>query len=466
MMPASSGVLPTGQVISWYGDDLTGSAAVLEVLANAGLPSVLFLDVPSPEELAPYASWPGIGIAGTARHRDPQWMNDHLPQVFEFLAGLSAPISHYKVCSTFDSSAEVGSIGKALELAQPLLAGEWTPLLVGAPPIGRYQSFGNLFALANGVVYRLDRHPTMSRHPVTPMHEADVRVHLAAQTALPVGLVDAASLNSGRASVTLQAELDKGASVISLDVIDDAMLVQVGKLMWENRGDRLFAVGSQGVEYALVAYWHHMGMIERATRTVEFGPAERFAAVSGSVSPVTAAQIEWAGEHGFTLIQIDVSAAVGGAEWALEIDTAGERALESVGNGGSPIVYTALGPDDPGVSALSAAIARSGASAPDVRERIGVGLGQVLDRLVREAGVTRCAVVGGDTSGHVTRAIGVRSLTFLAPMTHGTSMLAAHTGPRCDSALEYTLKGGQMGSIDFFDVARNLRHRSEGSSLI
>ena len=51
--------------------------------------------------------------------------------------------------------------------------------------------FGNLFAAAGsgGAVHRIDRHPTMSRHPVTPMHEADLRRHLALQGLEPIGLV-------------------------------------------------------------------------------------------------------------------------------------------------------------------------------------------------------------------------------------------------------------------------------------
>ena len=58
------------------------------------------------------------------------------------------------------------------------MPGRWSPMIVGAPRLARYQVFGNLFAAVDGVGYRLDRHPTMSRHPVTPMDEADLRVHL------------------------------------------------------------------------------------------------------------------------------------------------------------------------------------------------------------------------------------------------------------------------------------------------
>jgi hypothetical protein len=39
----------------------------------------------------------------------------------------------------------------------------------------------------------------MSRHPVTPMDEADIRLHLAKQTSLPVELVDWLKLKAKRA---------------------------------------------------------------------------------------------------------------------------------------------------------------------------------------------------------------------------------------------------------------------------
>ena len=56
--------LPQGPLVSFYGDDYTGSSAVMEVLTFAGLPTVLFLDVPTPERLARFEGYRGIGIAG------------------------------------------------------------------------------------------------------------------------------------------------------------------------------------------------------------------------------------------------------------------------------------------------------------------------------------------------------------------------------------------------------------------
>src|SRR4051794_26966440 len=278
----------TGPLLSFYGDDFTGSSAVLEVLTFAGVPSVMFLEPPGPDALARYPDLRAVGIAGVSRSQDPAWMDAHLPDAFRALAAIGAPVAHYKVCSTFDSSPTCGSIGKAIELGAPLLGGDWHPLVVGAPAIRRYQAFGNLFAGTPDGVWRLDRHPVMSRHPVTPMDEADLRLHLAKQTSMPIGLVDLAEIKAGRADAALAARRAEGAEIVALDVIDEHTLLEAGRLVWNEGRGRVFAVGSQGVEYALVAHWRAIGLLPREIAEPALRPVERLFAVSGSCSPVTA----------------------------------------------------------------------------------------------------------------------------------------------------------------------------------
>ncbi|MFD2032896.1 four-carbon acid sugar kinase family protein [Ancylobacter dichloromethanicus] len=74
----------------------------MEVLSFAGLPTVLFLGTPTPDQLARFNGMRAVGIAGVARSMPPEWMDAHLPAVFEALARIGAPLAHYKVCSTFD----------------------------------------------------------------------------------------------------------------------------------------------------------------------------------------------------------------------------------------------------------------------------------------------------------------------------------------------------------------------------
>ena len=58
-------------LLAFYGDDFTGSSAAMEVTAFAGLPTVLFLDTPTPERLARIAGHRVVGVAGVARSNGP-----------------------------------------------------------------------------------------------------------------------------------------------------------------------------------------------------------------------------------------------------------------------------------------------------------------------------------------------------------------------------------------------------------
>jgi hypothetical protein len=218
------------RLLSYYGDDFTGSTDVMEALALNGMETVLFTRVPTAEQFAPFAGYSAVGLAGTSRSQSPQWMDAHLPPAFEWLKSLGARFCHYKVCSTFDSSPTVGSIGRAIEIGQRVFAQTVVPLVVGAPQIGRYTFAGHLFANYRGQTWRIDRHPVMSRHPVTPMDESDLRLHLARQTTLPVQLA---------------AEEMKERGIYLVDVFDIATQVVAGeRILGLPRVARPFLAGS------------------------------------------------------------------------------------------------------------------------------------------------------------------------------------------------------------------------------
>jgi uncharacterized protein YgbK (DUF1537 family) len=442
--------LPDGPLLTFYGDDFTGSSAVMEVTAFAGLPTVLFLNPPTPEQLAQFADRRIIGIAGIARSQSPAWMDRHLPPVFELLRSLGAPITHYKVCSTFDSAPHVGSIGRAIDIGAPILGGVWQPVVVGDPGMGRYQAFGYLFAVVNGVGYLLNEHPVMSRHPITPMDDANLGRHLAKQTTKTIGLIDFVTMKRKQADAGFASALSAGTEIVFLDVLDHETFVEAGRLIWENRGERLFGIGSQGFEAALVAYWRSTGRICAEPEVFRASPVSRIVCVSGSVSPITAAQIAFAVEQGFAPISIDATQAIDPAAWEGECARAVERALAALGQGRDPLVYSAAGPDDPAVQALRTAVASAGVAAETVNDRIGAGLGRILEGVLRESHLTRAVISGGDSSSHAASVLGVYALTAVAPIAPGSPLCRAHASDPALSGLEIALKGGQVGRPDFF----------------
>lgn len=441
--------LPVGPLVSWYGDDFTGAAAQMEAMSLAGLPAVLFFDVPTSQQRAKFAGYRGIGFAGIARSKSPTWMAENLPRALRSLAEVGAPISQYKVCSTLDSSPQVGSIGRAIEIALPYFSADWVPLLVAAPPMGRYQLFANLFATAGGVGYRLDRHP-LSCHPVTPMLEADVRLHLAKQTNLKIGLVDYPNLRSGRGAEMLAAQISAGARIVALDAIDDESLAAAGELMWERRAARTFAVGSQGIAYALIAYFRRVGLLQASESAFRRGKVARMAVVSGSCSQITSGQITWAENHGFQPIRIDPRAALDVSAWNAEMGWVTERAISAVSDGKDPLIFSARGPEDPAVREFLEALAISRADQTAVNEAIGRGLGDVLNTLIRRTNIRRAVIAGGDTSGHGAASLGIYALTLAAATVPGAALFQAHSEDALLDRLEIALKGGQMGAPDYF----------------
>ncbi len=425
--------------LCFYGDDFTGSTDALEALACAGIETVLALR-PSDDILKLFPEVQAVGLAGTSRAMSPSEMEDELPSVFRWMANTGARLLHYKVCSTFDSSPRIGSIGRAMDIALRTLQTGPVPIIVGSPRLGRFVAFGNLFArTGSGLeVFRIDRHPVMCRHPVTPMSEADLRLHLSEQTELSIGLVTAIDIDAGQ--WPSPGSTSRG---ILFDTITPEHLMGIGN--WLDQAARekpVFCVGSSAVETAVASLLRKVGG-EPRLRPVERVPGGGpIMVVSGSCSSVTARQIDVAVKAGF--VPLELSGLLLGdperAEAAVTETTS--TALRAIEQGRSVIAYTAHGAPDERISA-------AGVEQRSISEReIGRNLGRILKSVSDAANLRKVAVAGGDTSGAVTQALRIAALQFAAPLSPGAPLC---TGLRENgSRIEIALKGGQLGADDFF----------------
>src|ERR1043165_4081569 len=100
--------------LTFYGDDFTGSTDALEQLTLAGIRAALFIEPPTPKQLARFKNLQAIGVAGMTRSMTPDAMERELRPALKKMKALGAPHVHYKVCSTFDSSPKIGSIGRVI----------------------------------------------------------------------------------------------------------------------------------------------------------------------------------------------------------------------------------------------------------------------------------------------------------------------------------------------------------------
>ena len=122
----------------------------------------------------------------------------------------------------------------AIDIASNYFESDFIPLMVGMPRLNRFVVFGNLFARVNGVTYRLDRHPTMSKHPITPMDESDLLRHLKMQSDRKSALINILALDDNEESLedsftTLINEED--GKIILFDTLNHSHFNKIGNLV-------------------------------------------------------------------------------------------------------------------------------------------------------------------------------------------------------------------------------------------
>ncbi|MCD0503853.1 four-carbon acid sugar kinase family protein [Bordetella petrii] len=419
--------------LAYYGDDFTGATDALATATRNGLRSLLFFGVPTAAQRERAGPLDCLGIAGATRAMAPDAMRAVLRPAAQFFQSLGPRVVHYKVCSTFDSAAQVGNIAVAMQelgqsVRQPL------PVIVGGQPsLGRYCVFAQLYAAADGEVHRIDRHPTMSRHPVTPMHEADLRRHFAQLGAGRVDSIDYRTCALGPAAIdermrALQAE---GADAVLFDVARQDDLGAIGAVLAQAaQHEPLLAVGASSVIEALGSQWGNAAAAPADIYPAASGPVLLLA---GSLSPVTARQVQAA--VSYRKVRLDPQRLAGDddayrAAMAAELAQAlrgGEHVLAWIDN--------AQGERTQGVH--SHALARAG--------------GRLLDAVLRQQRVHRLGVAGGDSSSLAMQALDAWGLSHLARIEPGVALCRLHSDVPALDGMEVMLKGGQMGSVDLFE---------------
>lgn len=466
--------------VGWYGDDFTGASDTLATWAERGFRAVLLTRIPEAARLAALGPLDAIGLAGATRSLDPAAMARELDPAGRFFAGLGVDLLHYKCCSTFDSAPQVGSIGAAVTALRPHFPNPTLPIVGGQPNLGRYCLFGQLFATAGagGGVFRIDRHPTMSRHPVTPMDEADLRRHLARQGLEGLGLVDypTYALPPAEASASVAALAARHPDLL-LDVSREADLATIGGLLWSWAGRApLLAVGASSVARALAAAWPAaragtpavpmpnppMPGSSTAGPSAATGPV--FVLV-GSLSPVTRAQMARATRY--ETVALDVARLVVEPAYC---DAQAARIAAGLAAGRHMLAATAL----PGATAEAGVTAQAGVTALAGGEDAGrpalasgspgaagsgaIGTLQVAEATARLAAAVlarvrpaRTCIAGGDTSSLAIQALRLWGLSHIATLGPGAALCRTHADLAAMDGLEIMLKGGQMGQPTLFD---------------
>lgn len=424
-------------LLAFYGDDFTGSTDALEFISKAGARTVLFTETPTQEQLNAFPGLDAFGVAGKTRALSPDEIEKILLPAFGQIKATGAKHVHYKVCSTFDSSPTVGSIGKAIDCGAAVFKNKIIPVLGGMPVLGRYCVFGNLFARmgigSNGKIYRLDQHPSMSKHPVTPMNESDVRIHVGKQTTKKIGLIN--FIEQGK-KVKKWLDNITDEEVVLLDAVNENEMVKIGEWLsgLGKKNKHVFSVGGSGIEMALGHYWNKKKKVKQTAKWKKAGKASSLLVVSGSCSPVTAGQIAYAKENGFEELIIDAMRIVEDGVVDANIQP---RVNELLRQKKSVIIHTG----EEQLQNISS-------------EKLGTVLGTIAKDAVTQVGIKRVVIAGGDTSSYAARAMEIDAVEMIAPLVIGAPLCKAYSKNKKINGLEINFKGGQVGDEKYFEILK------------
>jgi len=332
---------------------------------------------------------------------------------------------YFKYCSTFDST-DAGNIGPVAEALLDALGAPVTIYCPAFPETGRSVYMGHLF-----VGDRLLSESGMENHPLNPMTDADLVRVLARQCTRAVDKVSAAHMAGGAEAVRerIDALGQAGTPHVVVDTLHDDDLRLLGRacehLALVTGGSGL----AIGLAHALIA----SGEVRRNERAGALDASDGPAAVlAGSASRATQGQVAWAKARMPHLkldpleLDADPQVAQRALAWALE------RLAD-----GPVLVYATDAPE-----AVAAAQHKLG------RERAGRLVERAMAEVargLREHGVTRLVVAGGETSGAVVEALGVKALRIGSQIDPGVPAVQA-----LPDGLLLALKSGNFGGEDFF----------------
>ena len=427
-------------------DDFTGATDLANMLVRGGMRTVQTIGVPASDE--PLEA-DALVVALKSRTVPAADAVAQSLAALNWLRAQGCRQFFFKYCSTFDST-DAGNIGPVADALLDALAGS-DP---GAGSTGERDASADAFTIAcpafpeNGrTIYRghlfvgdvLLNESGMENHPLTPMKDANLVRVLQRQTASKVGLVRYDRVAQGAATVreTFEALRHEGVRMAIADALSDTDLHTLG----EACADLKLITGGSGIAIGLPANFRRAGLLTGTADAAQLPHVEGLSVVlAGSASKATNAQVA-AWRESRPAFRIDPLAAARGEP---VVEQALAFAREHFANQQPVLIYATATPDEVKAVQRELGVEQAGHLVEETLAAIARGL--------RDLGVRKFVVAGGETSGAVVQALDVHTLRIGAQIDPGVPATAT-TG---DEPLALALKSGNFGATDFF--AKALRH--------
>ncbi|MEN8841473.1 MAG: 3-oxo-tetronate kinase [Octadecabacter sp.] len=413
----------TGTIFGCIADDFTGATDIAGLLARSGVRVSLRIGVP---DQPPSGTSPFEVIALKSRTVPVSDAIAETRKALTWLMTAGASQFFWKYCSTFDSTAG-GNIGPVAEALMQDLGTYQTIYCPAFPENGRSIFMGNLF-----VGEQLLAESPMKDHPLTPMRDSNLMRLLSPQVTKAVGLTNRLTVAKGVEAV--QASLAKhradGTAHVVVDAVANADLETIAAAC---RHMPLMTGGS-AVAMPLPALYLADGLL---SADAPKQPAHDIDAatiiLSGSCSVMTNAQVAAYIATGAPAYQLDPLTLIQSGPQAV-LDWLSKQDLVA-----APMIYATADP----------------ASVKAAQAQLGVAeVGALIERTLaacavaaRDGGARRIIVAGGETSGAVTKALGVVQLDIATEIAPGVPW--TYCVSDCKQ-IALALKSGNFGSESFF----------------
>lgn len=413
-------------VLGCIADDFTGATDIAGLIARGGVTVSLRLGVP---DTPPDDSAAVEVVALKCRTAPVDEAVAECRAALDWLRATGARQYFWKYCSTFDSTA-AGNIGPVAKALMRDLGVDQTIYCPAFPENGRRVFMGNLF---------VGRQPLaespMKDHPLTPMQDNDLTRLLTPQLGkAQVGLIDWPCIAKGAGSVraALARLHDKGVAHVVTDAIADADLATIARAT----ADMPLLTGGSGLAQPLPALWREEDLISGQTEPFTPPPLAPGAIVlSGSCSAMTRAQVaayrDKVPHFRLDPLELAASGAQAARDW-----------LATQPPDQPVMIYATAEPAQVHAAQTKLGVARAGVVVEDTLAQ--------LAQDARAQGRARFVVAGGETSGAVARALGVKRLMIGPEIAPGVPWTFAQDG---QGSLALALKSGNFGADSFFTDA-------------
>ncbi|MBD8665481.1 four-carbon acid sugar kinase family protein [Rhizobium sp. CFBP 8752] len=405
-------------------DDLTGATDLALMLSREGMRTIQTVGVPPAD--FDLSDVDAVVVALKSRTNPADVAVAMSLEALRWLKTAGARQIIFKYCSTFDSTPK-GNIGPVTDALARELGTDLTIVCPAFPANRRTIYKGHLF-----VADQLLSDSPMRHHPLTPMTDSSLVRLMAAQSKLQVGLVSHENVAKGAESV--RAAFDearrRGDGVVVVDAITDQDLRVIGEAVAEFP----LITGGSGIAVGLPENFRRAGLLQRDITAGQFqAPDGRAAILAGSCSEATRGQIKAAIEAGMSTLKLDP---VDIAQGRMDVDEAIRWALAQEG---VPLIYSSADPKDVLAAQESLGQEKAGEIVEQFLAKTAIGL--------RENGVRRLIVAGGETSGAVVGALAPSALFIGREIDPGVPWTLT-MGDGAPMAL--ALKSGNFGTADFF----------------